>query len=189
MKITKRCARCTKDRIYKDYHDNEWWKPTHDDRYLFELLILEWAQAWLSWLTVLKKRDNYKQAFDNFDVNKVAKYNEEKINKLLSNKWIIRNKRKIDSAIRNAKVFVKIQKEFGSFDKYIWWFVDNKTIKNNFKNADELPTTTTLSNKISKDLKKRWMNFVWSTIIYAYMQSIWIVNDHTKNCDLFWTWI
>lgn len=185
MKIINRCERCNSDKIYQDYHDYEWWKLEHDDRMLFELLILEWAQAGLSWITVLKKRGNYKKAFDNFDVDKVAEYDEEKVEELLKNEWIIRNRLKVNSAIRNAKVFIQIQKEFGSFDKYIWWFVDYKTIKNKFKNISELPASTTLSDKISKDLKKRGMNFVGSTIIYAYMQAIGIVNDHTMDCDLY----
>ena len=185
MKIINRCSRCTNDKIYQDYHDNEWWKPVHDDRTLFELLVLEWAQAWLSWLIVLKKRNNYRKAFDNFDVKKVAKYDEIKIEKLMCNKWIIRNKLKIKSAIENAKIFMDIQKEFWSFDKYIRWFVKNKAIKNNFKNISEVPNKTSLSDKISKDLKKRWMKFVGSTIIYAYMQAIGMVIDHTQNCDLY----
>lgn len=185
MKIKNRCSRCNSDKIYQDYHDNEWWKPVHDDKMLFELLILEWAQAGLSWLTVLKKRENYRKAFDDFDVHKISKYDDKKINELLNNEWIIRNKLKIKSAIRNAKIFIEIQKEFGSFDKYIWWFVDNKTIKSNLKDVSELPTNTPLSDKISNNLKKRWMNFVGSTIIYAYMQAIGIVNDHTKDCDLY----
>lgn len=185
MKIKNRCSRCHSDKIYQDYHDFEWWKPEHDDKMLFEFLILEWAQAGLSWLTVLKKRENYRKAFDGFDVKKITKYGEDKIDELLNNEWIIRNKLKIKSAIRNAKIFIEIQKEFESFDKYIWWFVNNITIKNNFKDISELPTNTPLSDKISKDLKKRGMNFVGSTIIYAYMQAIGIVNDHMKRCDLF----
>ncbi len=185
MKIINRCAWCNNDKIYQDYHDNEWWRPIHDDRMLFELLILEWAQAGLSWITILRKRENYRKAFDNFDVQKVAKYDDVKFEELLNNKWIIKNRLKIKSAIRNAKIFIEIQKEFWSFDKYIWGFVDNKVINNKFKNISELPASTPLSNKISKDLKKRWMNFVGDTIIYAYIQAIGIVNDHTKNCDLY----
>lgn len=185
MKITNRCSRCNNDKTYQDYHDNEWWKPVHDDRTLFEFLILEWVQAWLSWITVLKKRENYRKAFDNFDVEKVAKYGDVKYEELLNNEWIIRNKLKIKSAIKNAKIFIEIQKEFWSFDKYIWGFVDGKAIKNKLKNISHLPAMTPLSDKISKDLKKRWMNFVGSTIIYAYMQAIGIVNDHTIDCDLY----
>jgi DNA-3-methyladenine glycosylase I len=183
MKEIKRCAWSTDDKIYQEYHDNEWGKPLHDDRLFFEMLILEGAQAGLSWLTVLKKRENYKAAFDNFDVKKVAKYNDEKIEELLQNAGIIRNKLKIKSAIRNAKVFIEIQNEMGSFDKYIWKFVNNKPVKNHFKTKDELPATTPLSDEISKDLKKRGMNFVGSTIIYAFMQAVGLVNDHTMDCD------
>lgn len=185
MKEKERCQWCNNDPIYQEYHDKEWGVPEHDDRMLFELLILEGAQAGLSWITVLKKRAEYKRVFDNFNVKKVSKYKDRKIAELLNNSGIIRNKLKINSAIRNAKVFMKIQKEFGSFDKYIWGFVNNKQIKNHFKDISQLPTKTELSNKISKDLKKRGMNFVGSTIIYAYMQAIGLVNDHTKNCFLY----
>ena len=185
MEEINKCTRCNNEKIYQDYHDNEWWKPLHDDRMFFELLTLEWAQAGLSWLTVLKKRKNYKKAFDNFDVKKISKYDNKKIDELLDNGWIIRNKLKIKSTIRNAKIFIEIQKEFWSFDKYIWWFVDNKAIKNNFKDKYELPASTPLSDEISKDLKKKWMSFVGSTIIYAYLQATWIINDHTQNCYLF----
>ena len=146
------------------------------------MLILESAQAGLAWETVLKKRENYRSAFDNFDPKKIAKYDESKQAELLQNKGIIRNRLKIKSAIQNAKVFLKIQKEIGSFNKYIWNFVNNKPIQNKFKSISELPTKTELSNNISKDLKKRGMNFVGSTIIYAYMQSIGIVNDHEVSC-------
>lgn len=183
MKEIKRCAWVTGDKIYQEYHDNDWGKPVHDDRLLFEMLILEGAQAGLSWLTVLKKRDNYKAAFDNFNVKKVASYDNKKIDELLQNSGIIRNKLKINSAVRNAKVFIEIQRETGSFDQYIWKFVNNKTIKNNLLTLNELPATTLLSDEISKDLKKRGMNFVGSTIIYAFMQSIGLVNNHTMDCD------
>lgn len=171
-----------KNKDYVDYHDNEWWVEVHDDRLLFEMLTLEWAQAWLSWETILNKRENYKIAFDNFDVEKIIKYDEIKIQELLNNEGIVRNRLKINSVIKNAKVFMNIQKEFWSFDKYIWWFVGNNQIKNNYKDLSEIPTKTDLSDIISKDLKKRWMSFVWSTIIYAYMQAIWIVNDHEIWC-------
>jgi DNA-3-methyladenine glycosylase I len=181
----QRCAWCSEDPIYKDYHDNEWGKETHNDRDLFEMLILEGAQAGLSWITILKRREGYRKAFDNFDVEKVSKYDQNKIDKLLKNTGIIRNKLKINSAIKNAQVFIEIQKEFGSFDKYIWKFVDFKATKNHFKNMSELPSKTELSDKISKDLKKRGMSFVGSTIIYAYMQSIGMVNDHSKDCYLY----
>jgi len=180
--MKKRCSWCDNSEIYQKYHDEEWGKEVHDDRVLFEFLILEWAQAGLSWITVLKKRDNYKKAFDNFDYEKIAKYNDIKIEELLKNSWIIRNKLKINSAIKNAIVFTQIQKEFWSFDKYIWWYVNYKQIKNNFKDTSKIPSSTELSDKISKDLKKRWMSFVWTTIIYAYMQAIWIVDDHVEDC-------
>lgn len=181
----KRCEWCNSDPIYQKYHDNEWGKEEHNDRMLFELLILEGAQAGLSWITILKRRKTYKKAFDNFNVKKIAKYNEEKIQELLTDEGIIRNKLKVRAAIKNAKVFMEIQKEFKSFDKYIWSFVDFKPIKNHFKTIKELPAKTELSDKISKDLKKRGMSFVGSTIIYAYMQAIGIVNDHTKVCHLY----
>lgn len=181
----KRCAWVTKDEIYKKYHDEEWGKPLHDDQKLFEFLVLEGAQAGLSWLTVLKKRENYRKAFDGFNPEKVAKYDEDKVNGLLSNEGIIRNKLKIKSAIRNAKVFLEIQKEFGSFDKYIWGFVNGKPIQNKFKYIQDVPAQTGLSDEISKDLKKRGMNFVGSTIIYAFMQATGMVNDHTSDCFLF----
>lgn len=168
--------------LYTEYHDQDWGVPVHDDRLLFEMLILEGAQAGLSWLTVLKKRSNYKKAFNNFEVRKVAKYGEKKFQELLKNEGIIRNKLKVRSATRNAKVFLEIQKEFGSFDKYIWQFVDNKPLQNKFKKMSEIPAATNISDDISKDLKKRGMNFVGSTIIYAYMQSIGMVNDHEVSC-------
>jgi len=165
-----------------EYHDKEWGVPVHNDNHLFEVLILDGAQAGLSWNTILNKRENYRKAFDNFDVKKVAKYNSKKIESLLKNKGIIRNKLKISSAIRNAKVFISIQKEFGSFDDYIWKFVNGKPTKNSRKQMSDIPSTTELSNAISLDLKKRGMNFVGSTIIYAIMQSIGLVNDHETSC-------
>lgn len=170
------------DDFYKAYHDKEWGVPIHDDNKLFEFLILEGAQAGLSWSTILKKRKHYQKVFDNFDPKRVAKYNEEKFQKLLVDPGIVRNRLKIRSAINNAKVFLKIQKEFGSFDKYIWKFVNNKQIKNKFASIKELPAKTKISDEISKDLKKRGMNFVGSTIIYAFMQAVGMVNDHQTNC-------
>jgi len=179
----KRCEWCNPQNIlYCKYHDDDWGVPVHDDRKLFEMLILEGAQAGLSWETVLKKRENYQKAFDNFDPRKVAKYHEEKQAELLKNKGIIRNRLKITSAIKNALVFLDIQKEFGSFDKYFWDFTDGKPIKNKFKSMSELPAKTELSNTISKDLKKRGMSFVGPTIIYAFMQSVGMVNDHEISC-------
>ena len=156
--------------------------PVHNDRKLFELLILEGAQAGLSWETVLKKRKNYKREFDNFIPELVSRYDNEKIKKLCENPGIIRNKLKINSAVRNAKVFLEIKKEIGSFSKYIWSFSDNKQINNSYKSISELPVKTELSEIISKDLKKRGMNFVGPTIIYAYMQAVGMVNDHTTGC-------
>lgn len=178
----KRCAWVTNNPLYIKYHDEEWGVQVHNEKKLFEMLTLEGAQAGLSWLTVLKKRKNYKKAYDNFDFKKVAKYNDKKIKELLENEGIIRNKLKINSTIQNAKVFIQIQKEFASFNKYIWAFVNNKQIKNNFESYKQIPVATELSNKISKDLKKRGMNFVGSTIIYAYIQAIGIVNDHETSC-------
>ena len=165
--------------IYKDYHDNEWGVPKYDDRELFELLILESFQAGLSWLTVLKKREAFRKAFDNFDVKKVANYDENKVNELLQNEGIIRSRSKIHSAISNAKIFIQIQKEYGSFSKYIWGFTNGKIIKN--KN-DKFEVSTPLSDKISKDLKKRGMKYVGTVIIYSYLQSIGIINDHETGC-------
>ena len=168
--------------LYVEYHDKEWGVPVYDDAVLFEFLVLEWAQAWLSWETVLKKRENYREAFDGFDVEKIVEYDEDKIQELLQNEWIIRNKLKVRSVVKNAKAFIEIQKEFGSFSKYLWNYVDNKQIVNNPKILSEVPAKTDLSDKISKDLKKRGMSFVWSTIIYAYMQAVGVVNDHTMDC-------
>jgi DNA-3-methyladenine glycosylase I len=178
----KRCEWLTNEEIYIKYHDEEWGVPVFDDRLLFEMLTLEGAQAGLSWITVLKKRENYKKAFDNFDVEKIATYGEEEIESLLENKGIIRNRLKVKSTITNAKAFIDIQKEFGSFSSYIWSFVYNQPIINNWTNTNELPAKTELSDKISKDLKKRGFKFVGSTIIYAYMQAVGIVNDHTDLC-------
>jgi DNA-3-methyladenine glycosylase I len=177
-----RCHWCTEDKIYVKYHDEEWGQPVHDERRLFEFLVLEGAQAGLSWLTVLKKREAYRKAFDGFDPRKVASYDQRKVKELLSNAGIIRNRLKVASAIRNAKAFLDIQKEFGSFDKYIWGFIKGKPAKNRFKSHKDLPAKTTLSDQISQDLKKRGFNFVGSTIIYALMQAIGMVNDHTQDC-------
>ena len=185
FKNINRCGWCTQDPLYIQYHDEEWGQPLHDDRLLFEFLILEGAQAGLSWLTVLKKRENYRKAFDRFDVKKVARYDARKVKELLANEGIIRNRLKIQSAIRNAKAFLEVQKEFGSFDRYIWNFVDGKSQKNHFKHYKELPAKTLLSDAISMDLKKRGFNFVGSTIIYAFMQATGMVNDHTKDCFLY----
>ena len=164
------------------YHDKEWGRPEHDDQKLFEFLILEGAQAGLSWVTILKRRQGYVKAFSNFNANKVAKYNQKQVTKLLKDKSIIRNRLKINSAINNAKQFLKIQSEFGSFNDYLWGFVNDKPIKNKFKNTSEIPATTEISEKLSKDLKKRGFSFVGPTICYALMQAVGLVNDHTVNC-------
>ncbi|WP_299834645.1 DNA-3-methyladenine glycosylase I [uncultured Tenacibaculum sp.] len=180
--MKKRCFWVTEDPLYIDYHDNEWGVPVYDDETLFEFLILETFQAGLSWITILKKRENFRAAFDGFDYKKIAKYDEAKFNELLLNQGIIRNKLKIKSAISNANAFMEVQKELGSFSTYIWAFCDGKPIKNNFKTREEVPATTPLSDKISKDLKKRGFKFVGSTIVYAFMQATGMVNDHTTDC-------
>jgi DNA-3-methyladenine glycosylase I len=177
-----RCDWGTTSPLYIDYHDNEWGVPLHDDRKLFEFLILEGAQAGLSWETVLKKRHNYRKAFDNFDPEKISQYGNKKIEALLGNKGIIRNRLKIVSAINNAKRFLDVQKEFGSFDTYIWQFVDGRPIINRYKSIQELPAKTKVSDAMSKDLKKRGFKFVGSTICYAHMQATGMVNDHIVDC-------
>ena len=178
--MVKRCFWVDeKSDIYVKYHDEEWGIPKHNDRDLFELLILEGFQAGLSWLCVLKKREAFREAFDNFDVKKVAQYNEKKIEELLKNEKIIRSRNKIESAIKNAEIFIKIQKEFGSFSNYIWGFTDGKIIKNT---TDKFEVSTPLSDIISKDLKKRGMKYVGTVIIYSYLQAIGIVNDHETTC-------
>lgn len=169
-----------KDKLMRDYHDFEWGVPLHDDYKLFEFLVLDGAQAGLSWSTILKKRENYRKAFDNFDFEKIAKY--EKIEELLNNPGIIRNKLKVNAFITNAKAFIKLRKEFGTFDKYIWGYVENKPIQNNLKNFQEMPAKSLLSEKITKDLKKRGFKFVGPTIVYAFMQAIGLVNDHLVKC-------
>ena len=178
MKKT-RCNWVSDDDVYIRYHDDEWGIPTHDDRELFEMLVLESFQAGLSWITILKKRENFKKAFDDFDVEKVSCYGEDKIEELRNNEGIIRHKGKITSAISNAKIFIEIQKEFGSFDKYIWSFSDGKIIKGEFLTESELSKT------ISEDLKKRGMKFVGPTIIYSYLESIGVIDNHQKDCYKF----
>lgn len=168
--------------IYIKYHDEEWGIPVHDDRRLFAKLVLDGAQAGLSWLTILKKREAYYKAFDDFDIEKVADYGEKDIERLMNDAGIVRNRLKIKSAVENAKAVLSIQKEFGSFDNYLWDFVQDKPIISEFISVSELPAKTPLSEKISKDLKKRGMNFVGPTIIYAFMQAIGMVNDHTTDC-------
>ena len=180
--MKKRCAWSTEDPLYIAYHDDEWGLPLHDDRLLFEFLVLEGAQAGLSWITILKKRDNYRKAFDNFDCETVASYTEKDITRLMADSGIVRNRRKIESAIKNAQGVLKIQKEFGSLDTYLWGFVNGQPIQNEWKSMAELPAKTELSEKMSKDLKKRGFNFVGPTICYAFMQAIGMVNDHTTDC-------
>ncbi len=178
----KRCAWVGNDPLYIKYHDSEWGIPVIDDGKLFEFLVLETFQAGLSWLTILKKRENFRKAFDNFDYKKIALFNDEKYKELLQNEGIIRNKLKIKATISNAREFIKIQNEFGSFSNYIWGFVNHKPIVNKFKKIDEIPAKTELSEKISKDLKKRGFKFVGPTVIYAHMQATGMVNDHTIDC-------
>jgi len=178
----KRCEWSNSDPLYSEYHDKEWGVPVHDDRGLFEFLILEGAQAGLSWITILKKRMNYRKGFDGFDPKKVARYDRKKIRKLLFNDGIIRNRLKIEAAVQNAKTFLEVQKEFGSFDAYIWQFVGGKPKQNTWKSLKEIPATTPESDAMSKDLKRRGFKFVGSTICYAFMQATGMVNDHVVNC-------
>jgi DNA-3-methyladenine glycosylase I len=181
--IKQRCQWVTQgNQLYEEYHDNEWGVPVHNDRTHFEFLILEGAQAGLSWLTILKRREGYRKAFANFDPKKVAAYGESHIAKLLMDEGIIRNKLKIASAINNAKLFLEIQKEFGSFDHYIWQFVGGKPIQNHWQSIKEIPSETDESRALSKDLKKRGFNFVGPTVMYAHMQATGLVNDHTIDC-------
>ncbi len=181
--------RCTwvnpKNKLDVEYHDKEWGVPVFYDRLIFEMLILEGAQAGLSWITILNKRENYKKAFDSFNVKKVAKYDEKKIAKLLQDAGIVRNKLKVNSVVKNAKIFIEIEKEFGSFSNYIWGFVNGNPIQNHFKDISEIPAKTELSDTISKDLKKRGMSFVGSTIMYAFMQAVGMVNDHEQKCFIY----
>lgn len=180
--MKKRCFWVSNDPLYIEYHDQEWGVPVYDDDKLFEFLILETFQAGLSWITVLKKRENFRKAFDNFDYKKIANYGENKYENLLQDQGIIRNKLKIKATISNAQAFMKVQEEFGTFSKYIWGFVDGKPIKNSFDKREDVPATTALSDQISKDLKKRGFKFVGSTVIYAHMQATGMVNDHTTDC-------
>jgi DNA-3-methyladenine glycosylase I len=182
--MKKRCE-WAKDEPNTAYHDEEWGTPQHDDQKLFEFLILEGAQAGLSWTTILKRREGYRKAFSDFDAKKVSKYTQKRVDKLLQDESIIRNKLKVNSAVNNAKQFLKVQQEFGSFDNYLWGFVNGKPIKNKFKKLSDLPASTEISEKLSQDLKKRGFNFVGPTICYALMQAIGMVNDHTSDCFLY----
>jgi DNA-3-methyladenine glycosylase I len=181
-KTLKRCEWADSGELYKKYHDEEWGKPVHDDDIMFEFLLLEGFQAGLSWITILKKRENFREAFDHFDYKKIACYPQEKLDSLLQNEGIIRNRLKIRSAVLNAQKFIEVQKEFGSFCDYLWKFVDGKPVINKWKNIRDVPASTGLSDRISKDLKKRGFKFVGTTIIYAYLQAVGIVNDHTTDC-------
>jgi DNA-3-methyladenine glycosylase I len=178
----KRCAWSGNDELMIKYHDEEWGIPVHDDRLLFEFIILEGAQAGLSWKTVLHKRENYRKAFDNFDAKKISNYNDEDVARLLQNSGIIRNRLKIAATIQNAKTFLEVQKEFGSFDAYIWQFVSYKTITNKVQSIKDIPTKSKESDQMSKDLLKRGFKFVGSTICYAFMQAVGMVNDHEEDC-------
>lgn len=177
-----RCEWSVSDPLYTQYHDEEWGVPLHDEQKLFEFLILEGMQAGLSWLTILKKRENFRKAFDNFNVNHVARYDERKIEALMQDAGIIRNRQKILATIDNARAFLKVQDEFGSFDKYIWGFVNGKPIRNEWTTLQEIPAKTPLSETLSKDLIKRGFRFVGPTIVYAYMQATGMVNDHLVAC-------
>jgi len=182
MNEKNRCFWANTSPEYFEYHDNEWGRPVHDDIKLFEMLTLEGMQAGLSWLTILRKRDAFREAFDGFDPEKVALYDEAKIEELMSNKNIIRNRLKIVSTVNNAKLFLEIQKKYGSFDKMIWSYVDNEPIAGNWERFEDIPLTTPISDKISKDLKKMGFNFVGTTIIYSFMQAVGMVNDHLADC-------
>lgn len=182
MSLKNRCGWCVGDTLYEAYHDNEWGVPVYDDATLFEFLILETFQAGLSWITILRKRENFRKAFDDFDYKKIAKYEQHKIDALLQDAGIIRNRLKINATITNAKAFMTIQKEFGSFSNYIWGFVDGKPVKNTYKLLSEVPANTPLSDALSKDLKKRGFKFVGTTVVYAHMQATGMVNDHETSC-------
>lgn len=180
--MNKRCEWCGDDPLYIDYHDHEWGVPLHDDRKLFEMLILEGAQAGLSWITILRKRENYRNAFDNFEPEKVARYDHGKVDDLLANPGIVRNKLKVNAAIQNAHALLAVQHEFGSFDSYIWQFVDGQPKRNKFKALQEIPAKTAESQAMSKALLKRGFKFVGPTICYAFMQAVGMVNDHVAGC-------
>lgn len=180
--MKEECCSWVKDEFDRAYHDNEWGNPCHDDQKIFEMLILEGMQAGLSWNTILKKRDNFQKAFDQFDYHVVAKYDEDKIQALLQDAGIIRNRLKIRSAVKSAQMFLEVQKEFGTFDHYIWSFADHKQIVNEWTDIKQMPASNELSDKMSKDLKKRGFNFVGTTICYSFMQAIGMINDHVISC-------
>ncbi len=178
----KRCEWCLGNELYINYHDAEWGVPVHDETTHFEFLVLESAQAGLSWLTILKRREHYRRLYMDYDVQKVASFGEKKINEMLMDEGIIRNRKKIESSISNARAFIKVSEEYGSFDKYIWEFTNGKVIHNHWKNLKELPATSPLSDRITKDMKQRGFTFLGSTILYAHLQSIGIINDHIIDC-------
>lgn len=177
-----RCGWCEKDDLYRNYHDNEWGKPVYDDETIFEFLVLESFQAGLSWYTILSKREGFRQAFDHFDYKKIAGYPETKVKELMQNLQIVRNLLKIKATISNAKYFMEIQNEFGTFSKYLWSFVDGKPLINHPKTLSDIPATTEISDTLAKDLKKRGFKFLGSTVVYAHMQATGMVNDHLENC-------
>lgn len=180
--MTKRCTWCGDDPLYIDYHDTEWGVPSRDDAHLFEMLVLEGAQAGLAWITVLRKREGYRELFDGFDAERIARYTDRKLDKLLLDPRIIRNRLKVYGTRQNAQAFLTVQEEIGSFSKYLWGFVENRATQNRWRTMKELPATTAVSDALSKDLKKRGFTFVGSTIMYAYMQATGMVNDHTTDC-------
>lgn len=180
--FTVRCPWCESSDLYRKYHDEEWGKPVHDDKIHFEFLVLESAQSGLSWITILKKRENYRIEYSNFDPKIVASYDENKVLKMLENPGIVRYRKKIESSINNAKKFLKVQEEFGSFDEYIWSFTSKEIVRNRWTNSNEVPAKTELSDRIARDLKKRGFKFLGSTTIYSYLQAIGIVNDHLLGC-------
>ena len=182
MKSAKRCQWAGEDPVYQHYHDTEWGVPSYDDQHLFEMLILEGSQAGLSWITILKKRQGYRQAYDQFDAEKMARYSDKKIEKCLLNPEIVRNRLKVNAARTNAQCYLAVLEEYESFSDYIWQFVDGKPIKNKYKTMQGLPASTKQSDVMSKDLKKRGFKFVGSTICYAYMQAVGMVNDHVQEC-------
>ena len=177
-----RCDWCLGNELYTAYHDTEWGVPVHDDRRHFEFLVLEGAQAGLSWLTVLRKRDSYRKAFDDFDPVRVARYNERKVASLLADPGIVRNRKKVESAITNAQAFLAVRTEFGTFDRYLWGFVDGRPVRNRWKSISEIPATSELAERVSADLKKRGFRFVGPTIIYSHLQAIGVINDHLVGC-------
>lgn len=180
--MNNRCPWCGTDPLYVAYHDTEWGVPVYDDQLLFEFLVLESFQAGLSWLTILRKRENFRKALDGFDYHKIARYSDTKLNQLMNDSGIIRNRLKIEATVTNARAFIQVQQEFGSFSKYIWGFVGGEPIQNHWKTLQEVPATTSLSDQISKDLKKRGFKFQGSTVVYAHMQATGMVNDHLTSC-------